>query len=162
VFADLLDLSAEASTALATMTATALGALVESASDPALRSLDVLSDRDWPPPDLGSNPPQGHRARVFRLRVVPPPVEHPATHPEADCSAKSLSSGANAEMADLSAGMFERGAEAAAALVLNTAAFVLGAIATVTAPAETVAVLMTRLLRPGPNQTHPGPALGRN
>jgi hypothetical protein len=54
---------------------------------------------------------------------------------------------ANAEPALVGAGVLERCTEAAAALVLDTAAVALGAVATVTATVEAAAAVMTGPLR---------------
>jgi hypothetical protein len=51
VSAAVLDLGAEASAALAIVTATTLGTLLRSATDPPLRAVEVLPDHGWSPTD---------------------------------------------------------------------------------------------------------------
>jgi hypothetical protein len=57
VLADVLDLGAEASAALAIVTATALGALLRSTTDPPLRFVEVVPDHGWSPPDCDEADP---------------------------------------------------------------------------------------------------------
>lgn len=58
VLADVLDLGAEASAALAIVTGTALGALLRSTTDPPLRVVEVFPDHGWSPRDYDKTGPR--------------------------------------------------------------------------------------------------------
>ena len=68
VLADVLDLGAEASAALAIVTATALGALLRSPTDPPLRFVEVFPDHGWSPRDCDKTGPE------TLMMKVPTPV----------------------------------------------------------------------------------------
>jgi hypothetical protein len=130
VLADVLDVGAEASAALATLTATALAALLAPSVHTTLEGVpDLAGGSDRHPSHSG-----GHiGATPSRVPTRPPHRSGPVPG---------------------------RGAEATAAVVLHAAALAVGAAAALASPVQTTARVATRPLRGRPHAGDDEPAGG--